>query len=52
MHINFRHIICLKVASNSACYLTNRDYIRFLLEKLTREDKVIAVLKKWKCFQF
>ena len=33
-------------------YLTNVDYIRYLLEKLTRENKVIAAVKKWKCFQF
>ena len=49
---NFSHIINFKVASYSACYLTNGDYIRYLFEKLTRENKVIAGLKKWKCFQF
>ena len=31
MQINFSHIISLKVASYSACYLTNCDYIRYLL---------------------
>ena len=51
MQINFRHIISFKVASYSACYLTNGDYIRYLIEKLTRENKVIAAVKKWKCFQ-
>ena len=52
MQINFCHNISFKVASYSACYLTNGDYIRFFLEKLTRENKVIAAGKKWKCFQF
>ena len=50
MQINFifvtYNIISFKVASYSACYLTNGDYIRYLLEKLTRENKVIAVVKK------
>ena len=40
-----------EVASYSACYLTNGDYISNLFEKLTRENKVIAAVKKWKCFQ-
>ena len=52
MQTNFSHIISFKVASYSACYLTNGVYIRYLLEKLTRESKVIATLKKWNCFQF
>ena len=52
MHTNFGHIISFIVASYSACYLANGDYIRYLHEKLTRENKVIAAAKKWKCFQF
>ena len=28
---------------------TNGDYIRYLLEKLQRENKVTATVKKWKC---
>ena len=32
--------------------LTNGDYIRYSLEKLTRENKVIAAVKKWIFFQF
>ena len=53
MQINFSsHIISFKVASYSACYLTKGDYIEYLLVKLTRENKVIAVVKEWKCFQF
>ena len=52
MQVNFTLIINFKVASYSACYLTIGDYIRYLLEKLTRENKVIAAVKKWKCFQF
>ena len=52
MQVNFSHIISFKVASYSACYFTNSVYLRYLLEKLTRENKVIAVVKKWKCFQF
>ena len=52
MQINFSHIVSFKVASHSACYLTNGDYVRYLLGKLTRENKVIAAVKKWKCFQF
>ena len=51
MQINFVHT-SFKVALYSACYLTNGDYIRYVLEKLTRENKVIAAVKKWKCFQF
>ena len=39
MHINFSDIISFKEASYSACYLTNGDYIRYLLEKLTREKQ-------------
>ena len=42
MQIKFSHIIGFKVASFSACYLTIGDYIRYLLEKHTRENKVIA----------
>ena len=52
MQINFSHIISFKVASYSACYLTNGDNTRYLLEKVTRENKVIAAVKKWNCFQF
>ena len=52
MQINLSHIISFKVASYSACYLANGVYARYILEKLTRENKVIAVVKKWKCFQF
>ena len=33
MQIIFSHIISFKVASYSACYSTNGDYIRSLLEK-------------------
>ena len=40
MQINFRLIISFKVASYSACYLTNGVYVRYLLEKLTRENSV------------
>ena len=50
MQVNFVHIISFKVASYSACYLTNGVYIRYLLEKLTRENKVIAAAKRWKFF--
>ena len=39
MQINFSQIISFKVASYSAYYLTNGDYITYLLEKLTRENK-------------
>ena len=52
MQIKFSHIISFKVASYSACCLTSGDYIRYLLEKLTREKEVIAAMKKWKCFLF
>ena len=52
MQMNFSHIIGFKVASYTACYLTNGDYIKQVLEKFTRESKVIATMKKWKCFQF
>ena len=41
-----------KIASFSACYLTNGDYIRYLHKKLTRENKKIAEVKELKCFQF
>ena len=54
MQINFSHIIGFRVASNSACNLTNGDYKRYtrnLLEKLTLEKKVISAVKKWKRFQ-
>ena len=34
MQIKFSQIISFKVASYSACYLTNGDYIRYLHEKL------------------
>ena len=30
MQTNFSHIISFKVASYSACYLTNGDHIRYL----------------------
>ena len=50
--INFSQFISFKVASYSACYLTNGDYICSLLEKLTRKNKVNAAVKNWKCFQF
>ena len=46
------HIISFKVASYSACYLTNGDYIRYLLKKFTRENKKIAAVKMMKCFYF
>ena len=36
-----------KIASYSACYLTNDDYILYLLEKRTRENQVIKAVKKW-----
>ena len=52
LQINVSHLISFKVASYSASYLTNGDYIKYLLEKLTRENKVIAAAKKWNCFQF
>ena len=41
-----KQYISFKVVSYSACYLTNGDYITYLLEKLTRENKVIVVVKK------
>ena len=40
-----------KVASYSACYLANSDYILTLLEKPTSENKVTAAVK-WYCCQF
>ena len=52
MQTNPSHIISFKVVSYSADYSTNGNYIRALLEKLTRENKVIAAVKKCKCFQF
>ena len=52
LQINFSHIIRFQVASYSACYLANGDYMRYLLEKLEWENIVIAAVKKWKCFQF
>ena len=52
MQLNFSNIIKFKVASYSACYLTNGDYMKYLFEKLTRENKVIAAVNKMKCFQF
>ena len=52
MQKNLSHSISFNVASYLACYLTNGDYIRYLLEKLTRENKVIAAVKKCKSFQF
>ena len=52
MQISFSHIISFKVASYSACSLTNGDYIKYFLEKLTHENKVIATLKKWRYSQF
>ena len=45
------HRISFKVASLSLCYLTNGHYMRYLFEKLTRENKVIAAVNKWNCFQ-
>ena len=39
MQINFSHVLSFKVALYSACYLTKGDYIRYLLEKPTRENK-------------
>ena len=51
MQKNFSHIISFQVASTSVCYLSNGVYIRYIREKLTREKKVIAVGKNWKCFQ-
>ena len=50
MKENFGHIKSFSKASYSVCYLTNGDYIRYLLENPKRENKVIAVVKKWKCF--
>ena len=50
MQINASHFISFKEASYSACCLNNGDYIKSLLEKLTRENKVIAAVKKWKFF--
>ena len=38
MQINFSRIISFKVASFSACYLNNGVYIKYLLEKLMREN--------------
>ena len=52
MQIIFSNIVSFKVVSYSACYLTNGDYIRYLLEKLTPENKVLAAVKKWNYFQF
>ena len=43
---NFSHIITFQVASYLACFLTNGDYIRYLQEKLTLENKVIAAMRK------
>ena len=31
---------------------SHRDYIMYLLEKLTRENKVIVAAKKWNYYQF
>ena len=44
---NFSHNRSFKVASYPACYLTDGDNIRYLLE-----NKFIAELKKWNCFKF
>ena len=44
--------ILKEMSMHSACYLANGDYIRYLHKKLTRKNKVIAAVKKWKCFQF
>ena len=52
MQINFSLNKGFKVASYSLSYLTNGDYIRYLLDKFTRGNKVIAAVKKWNCFQF
>ena len=46
MEINFSHIISFKVASYSAI----RHYTRYLLEKLKRENNVIATVKKVEMF--
>ena len=46
--MKFSHIIAFKVASNSACYLTNCDYVNYILEKTRRENKAIG--KKVKKF--
>ena len=48
MQLNSKHIISFKVASYSACYLTNDDCISYLREKLTHGNKVIAAVKKSK----
>ena len=42
MQIIFSDIISFKVASYSAGYWTNSDYRWYLLEKLTRENKMIG----------
>ena len=47
MQISFSHIIGFNVGSYSTRYLTHGDYISFY-EKLKRENKVIATVKKWK----
>ena len=38
MQKNLSHIISFKVASYSACYLTNGDCVSYLVEKFTRES--------------
>ena len=54
MRINFSHLISFKVASYSVCYLTNGDDIRYLLEKLKRENRKQSDRggEEVKCFQF
>ena len=52
MQINFSHFISFELASFAAFHSTNGDYIRYSLEKPTRENEVIAAVKKWKYFQF
>ena len=52
INFSFSEIISSKVAYFSVCYLTNGYYIMCLLEKHTRENKVIAAVEEWTCFQF
>ena len=47
MPINFSHIERFELTSYSAFYLTNGDYITYLLEKLQSENKEVPTMKKW-----
>ena len=49
---NFSHIVSIKVASYSACYMTNGDYIKSLFQKPKNGSKVLAAVKNWKLFAF